>query len=128
MEPELVKRWTDALRSGKYKESKSKFGCFKDTADGYCPLGVLGAIQNWEFIAYKSQMGFREGKAVHLCADMNGLVTDSTNWPKIRGVNWPQPDVADRVICMFAEQERGKKIYSFLDIAYYIEGAYALES
>lgn len=44
MDPEMKKRWVEALRSGKYKQGK---GCLHDEVhDTYCCLGVLNEIED----------------------------------------------------------------------------------
>lgn len=37
MKPEIAKLWVEALRSGKYKQTKNKLA----TSEGFCCLGVL---------------------------------------------------------------------------------------
>jgi hypothetical protein len=47
MKPEIVKKWTTALRSGEYKKTK---GHLKDPRgkEAYCCLGVLTCLYNKE--------------------------------------------------------------------------------
>lgn len=46
MDPELKKRWVDALRSGKYKQCAGKL----HDGEGFCCIGVLADIQGCEWV------------------------------------------------------------------------------
>lgn len=45
MNPEIKKRWIEALRGGKYKQG---VGCLRSTENEYCCLGVLCDITKQE--------------------------------------------------------------------------------
>ena len=49
-----VKKWRDALRSGKYKQTKN----YLKTTEGHCCLGVLCEIQGLKGKKLKNQTGY----------------------------------------------------------------------
>jgi hypothetical protein len=55
MDPELKKKWVEALRSGKYEQTKE---CLHND-DGYCCLGVLADIKGVE---WKREVGEELGE------------------------------------------------------------------
>ena len=46
MDAEIKRKWVQALRSGKYEQTK---GLLKSPDGAFCCIGVLGAIQSMDF-------------------------------------------------------------------------------
>lgn len=58
MNPEIKKRWTDALRSGNYQQTTGVLHRFKDDNVGYCCLGVLCDLAAQEGVVNERQDGY----------------------------------------------------------------------
>ena len=51
MNPEIKKKWVEALRSGKFKQGK---GALYKSTSGYCCLGVLCKVMGYKFVPSKN--------------------------------------------------------------------------
>lgn len=68
MDPEMKKRWVEALRSGKYKQGKGRL--HDEVHDTYCCLGVLNEIED---LGIPGEAGALDGNTVD-AFDQNVLI------------------------------------------------------
>jgi hypothetical protein len=79
MNPELKKQWTDALRSGKYKQIRLRLHAenSQEYGDGFCCLGVLCEIDD-----RITKVGRREYDGLHEYL-FNGLGNGNSKLPAV---------------------------------------------
>lgn len=105
MNPELKKKWVDALRSGEYKQGK--IGLYNYESDAYCCLGVLCELAGFEKLPKED---------VYAVYNVGGVVSSvGLSAPFIDRIEFP-PHEEGRLISM--NDSKGK---SFSEIADYIE-------
>ena len=113
MNPEIKKRWIEALNSDEYKQTKM---CLKDST-GFCCLGVLTDLyikehsQEWKVIDMRDYYSFSgRSKTLPNCVgEWSGLETDDPNFLKSSN---------ERVYLSQLNDDEG---YSFKQIAQVIE-------
>lgn len=109
-------QWLADLRSGNYKRC-DPFRTGTKEPYSYCPLGLLAKINGFDFVPI---MPSKMGTGAFL-PDFDHQVTDSYRWPKKYDQNWPNISKALKIIDMNSLKERGKPVYTWLQIADWIE-------
>lgn len=112
MDDKLKKKWIDALRSGKYKQTTGALRRQSDNEVGYCCLGVLCEVAGLERIGnYYSSRHFR----------MEGSITDTSlqrEWGLDKKVVHlgENAELQDKLVALNDDSEK-----SFEQIANYLE-------
>lgn len=119
MNKENVRKWVDALRSGKYQQGKT----YLQTKNGYCCLGVVCRVaiaDGVELEATESEFDdvvYFGGSAHFLPRQVQEWLGTDTDNVEFRDEN------GDRILATYANDNAARN-YSFNDIANMLEETY----